>query len=159
MNKKRKTNSKLATSGTSNDLRKSRSMIRKSKSTIMSAKDISMNAFMAIKSKADAMAEAAANAVINESAEETHLDSGEIRSKPDQSWTTLGKLGSSGPKIITIVLTGNFFSETGGAAAAANQQAENWLATFLSESLAVEDIPWECSKALIILKQGYQVPR
>ena len=78
MNKKRKTNSRLAASGTSNDLRKSRSMIRKSKSTIMSAKDISMNAFMAIKSKADAMAEAAANAVINESAEETQLDPGSM---------------------------------------------------------------------------------
>ena len=36
-------------------------------------------------------------------------------------------------------------------------QAQDWLKTFLSESLAVEDIPWECSKALIILKQGYQV--
>ena len=31
-----------------------------------------------------------------------------------------------------------------------------FLQNFLSESL-VEDVPWECSKALIILKQGYQV--
>jgi hypothetical protein len=37
---------------------------------------------------------------------------------------------------------------------------EKWLQNFLSESL-VEEIPWECSKALIILKQGYQaiIPR
>merc|ERR1719361_1239303 len=37
---------------------------------------------------------------------------------------------------------------------------EKWLQNFLSESL-VEDIPWECSKALIILKEGYQaiIPR
>ena len=35
-----------------------------------------------------------------------------------------------------------------------------WIQNFLSESL-VEDIPWECSKALIILKEGYQaiIPR
>ena len=33
---------------------------------------------------------------------------------------------------------------------------KNFLQNFLSESL-VEDVPWECSKALIILKQGYQV--
>ena len=43
------------------------------------------------------------------------------------------------------------------AATQVNNQAQDWLKTFLSESLAVEDIPWECSKALIILKQGYQV--
>merc|ERR1719361_2918048 len=37
---------------------------------------------------------------------------------------------------------------------------EKWLQNFLSESL-VEDIPWECSKALIILKEGFQaiIPR
>ena len=40
------------------------------------------------------------------------------------------------------------------------QQSENWLQNFLNESL-VEDIPWECSKALIILKEGFQaiIPR
>ena len=110
----------LAKTSTFNDLKKSRSMIRKSKSTIMSAKDISMNAFMAIKSKADSMAEAAATAA---------LDSG---------LTSGGLDGAPAPSAV-------------------ESQAENWLATFLSESLAVEDIPWECSKALIILKQGYQV--
>ena len=36
-----------------------------------------------------------------------------------------------------------------------DEQSENWLQNFLTQSL-VEDIPWECSKALIILKQGYQ---
>merc|ERR550532_2190298 len=35
-----------------------------------------------------------------------------------------------------------------------------WLQNFLSKSI-VEEIPWECSKALIILKEGYQaiIPR
>ena len=33
---------------------------------------------------------------------------------------------------------------------------ERWLQNFLSESI-MEDIPWECSKALVILKQGLQV--
>ena len=37
---------------------------------------------------------------------------------------------------------------------------EGWLQNFLSESV-VEEIPWECSKALIILKEGFQtiIPR
>merc|ERR1712186_132269 len=37
---------------------------------------------------------------------------------------------------------------------------EKWIQNFLSQSL-VEDIPWECSKALIILKEGFQaiIPR
>ena len=37
---------------------------------------------------------------------------------------------------------------------------EKWLQNFLSKSI-VEEIPWECSKALIILKEGYQaiIPR
>jgi len=37
---------------------------------------------------------------------------------------------------------------------------ESWLKNFLSESV-VDDIPWECSKALIILKEGFQaiIPR
>ena len=38
----------------------------------------------------------------------------------------------------------------------AEEKDEKWLQNFLSESL-VEEIPWECSKALIILKEGYQV--
>ncbi|CAB4061505.1 unnamed protein product [Lepeophtheirus salmonis] len=72
---------------------KSKSMIQRSKSTIMSAKDISMNTFMAMKTN-------------------------------DQDDKT------------------------------------SWLKNFLSESIA-EDVPWECSKALILLKEGYQaiVPR
>ena len=116
--------SNLAKTPTFNDLKKSRSgMIRKSKSTIMSAKDISMNAFMAIKSKADSMAEAAATAALDSAA----------------------GLDGAAPAAPSAAVGG------------AESQAENWLATFLSESLAVEDIPWECSKALIILKQGYQV--
>ena len=42
----------------------------------------------------------------------------------------------------------------------AAEKDEKWLQNFLSESL-VDDIPWECSKALIILKEGYQaiIPR
>ena len=70
-----------------------KSMIKKSKSTIMSAKDISMDAFNVMKGKAD-------------------------------------------------------------------EKDKGWLQSFLTESL-VEDIPWECSKALVILKSGYQaiIPR
>ena len=63
-------------------------MVKKSRSMIMSAKDIPMNAFLAMKTSA---------------------------------------------------------SEKDGS----------WLQNFLSESV-VEEIPWECSKALIILKEGYQ---
>ena len=42
----------------------------------------------------------------------------------------------------------------------ADNKDEAWLQSFLSESV-VEDIPWECSKALIILKEGFQaiIPR
>ena len=42
----------------------------------------------------------------------------------------------------------------------ADQKDENWLQNFLSESV-VEEVPWECSKALIILKEGFQaiIPR
>ena len=42
----------------------------------------------------------------------------------------------------------------------ANEKSENWLQNFLSESV-VDEIPWECSKALIILKEGFQtiIPR
>ena len=70
-------------------LRKSKSMVKKSKSVIATAKDIPMNAFMAMKSTAD-------------------------------------------------------------------EKDENWLRNFLSESV-IEDVPWECSKALILLKEGFQV--
>ena len=69
-------------------MKKSKSMIKKSKSTIFSAKDVSMNAFMAMKGKAD-------------------------------------------------------------------EKDDGWLQNFLTESL-VEDVPWECSKALVILKEGHQ---
>ena len=42
----------------------------------------------------------------------------------------------------------------------ADEKDKAWLQSFLTESL-VGDIPWECSKALVILKQGYQaiIPR
>ena len=42
----------------------------------------------------------------------------------------------------------------------ADERDKGWLQNFLTESL-VEDVPWECSKALVILKQGYQaiIPR
>jgi len=42
----------------------------------------------------------------------------------------------------------------------ADKKDEGWLQNFLSESV-VDDIPWECSKALIILKDGFQaiIPR
>ena len=42
----------------------------------------------------------------------------------------------------------------------AHEKDEKWLQNFLSKSI-VEEIPWECSKALIILKEGYQaiIPR
>ena len=42
----------------------------------------------------------------------------------------------------------------------ADNKDGSWLKNFLSESV-VEDIPWECSKALIILKEGFQaiIPR
>ena len=70
-------------------LRKCKSMVKKSKSVIVTAKDIPMNAFMAMK----------------------------------------------------------------GAAA---EKDEKWLRGFLSESV-VEEVPWECSKALIITKDGFQV--
>ena len=42
----------------------------------------------------------------------------------------------------------------------ADEKDKGWLQNFLTESL-VEDIPWECSKALVILKAGYQaiIPR
>merc|ERR1711936_403958 len=42
----------------------------------------------------------------------------------------------------------------------ADKKDENWLLNFLSESV-VDDVPWECSKALIIMKEGYQaiIPR
>ncbi len=75
-------------------LRKSKSvLLQKSKSTILTAKDIPMNAFLALKS-------------------------------------------------------------------AAADKDERWLQNFLSESI-LEDVPWECSKALILLKEGYQaiIPR
>lgn len=74
-------------------LKKSKSMVKKSKSMIMTARDIPMNAFMAMKNTA-------------------------------------------------------------------HEKDEKWLQNFLSESL-VEEIPWECSKALIILKEGFQaiIPR
>merc|ERR1719206_1080471 len=41
-----------------------------------------------------------------------------------------------------------------------DEKDETWLKNFLSESV-VDDIPWECSKALIILKDGFQaiIPR
>ena len=39
--------------------------------------------------------------------------------------------------------------------AAASEKDEKWLQGFLSESV-VEEVPWECSKALIILKEGFQ---
>lgn len=41
-----------------------------------------------------------------------------------------------------------------------DEKDEKWLQNFLSESV-MEDIPWECSKALIILKEGLQaiIPR
>jgi hypothetical protein len=68
-------------------------MIKKSKSMVMSAKDISMDAFNVMKGKAD-------------------------------------------------------------------DKDKGWLQSFLTESL-VDEIPWECSKALVILKSGYQaiIPR
>ena len=74
------------------NLRKSKSMVKKSKSMIMTARDIPMNAFMAMKND--------------------------------------------------------------------EKKDEKWLQNFLSKSI-VEEIPWECSKALIILKEGYQaiIPR
>jgi len=37
-----------------------------------------------------------------------------------------------------------------------SEKDERWLQNFLSESV-VEDIPWECSRALILLKEGFQV--
>ena len=42
----------------------------------------------------------------------------------------------------------------------ADKKDEGWLQNFLSQSV-VDDVPWECSKALIILKEGYQaiIPR
>ena len=42
----------------------------------------------------------------------------------------------------------------------ADKKDEGWLQNFLSESV-VDEVPWECSKALIILKEGYQaiIPR
>merc|ERR1719295_2395549 len=42
----------------------------------------------------------------------------------------------------------------------AEQKDESWLSNFLAESV-VDDVPWECSKALIIMKEGYQaiIPR
>merc|ERR1712155_330896 len=42
----------------------------------------------------------------------------------------------------------------------AHEKDTKWLQNFLSKSI-VEEIPWECSKALIILKEGYQaiIPR
>merc|ERR1719325_589510 len=42
----------------------------------------------------------------------------------------------------------------------ADKKDENWLQNFLTESV-VDEVPWECSKALIILKEGYQaiIPR
>ena len=42
----------------------------------------------------------------------------------------------------------------------AEKKDEGWLQNFLSESV-VDEVPWECSKALIILKDGYQaiIPR
>lgn len=75
------------------NLRKSKSMVKKSKSMIITAKDIPMNAFMAMKNTA-------------------------------------------------------------------HEKDTKWLQNFLSKSI-VEEIPWECSKALIILKEGYQaiIPR
>ena len=66
-------------------------MVKKSKSVIMTAKDIPMNAFLAMKS-----------------------------------------------------------------AAASEKQDEQWLQGFLSESVR-DEVPWECSKALIITKDGFQV--
>ena len=38
----------------------------------------------------------------------------------------------------------------------ADSEDSKWLQSFLSESV-MEDIPWECSKALIIMKNGFQV--
>ena len=74
-------------------LKKSKSMVKKSKSMVMSSKDIPMNAFLAMKGKAE-------------------------------------------------------------------QKDESWLSNFLAEAV-VDDVPWECSKALIIMKEGYQaiIPR
>merc|ERR1719189_3046034 len=42
----------------------------------------------------------------------------------------------------------------------ADKKDENWLQNFLSESVK-DEVPWECSKALIILKEGFQaiIPR
>jgi hypothetical protein len=37
-----------------------------------------------------------------------------------------------------------------------SEKDSKWLQSFLSETV-VEDVPWECSKALILLKEGYQV--
>ncbi len=80
--------------GSAARLKKSKSMVQKSKSMIVTAKDIPMNAFMAMKG------------------------------------------------------------------AASEKHDEKWLRNFLSESV-VEEVPWECSKALIILKDGFQaiIPR
>lgn len=83
----------LTRSPNAGKLKKSKSMVKKSKSMIVTAKDIPLNAFMALKNTA-------------------------------------------------------------------SEKDEKWLQNFLSESV-VEEIPWECSKALIILKDGFQaiIPR
>ena len=100
-------------------------MVKKSKSMIMTAKDIPMNAFMAMK-----------------------------------------VLYSFYVKLIDMF----FFKDSSNLISriffffvmknSAAEKDEKWLQNFLSESL-VDDIPWECSKALIILKEGYQaiIPR
>ena len=78
----------------SKKLKKSKSsVLKKSRSMVMSAKDIPMNAFLAMKGKAE-------------------------------------------------------------------KKDESWLKNFMSESI-VDDVPWECSKALIIMKEGFQaiIPR
>merc|ERR1719509_162359 len=54
----------------------------------------------------------------------------------------------------------NAFLAMKGKAEKKPEDAGSWLQNFLSESV-VDDVPWECSKALIILKEGYQaiIPR
>ena len=75
---------------------------------------------------------------------------------------TLKKSKSMANKNISMIKSAKDVSMNAFMALKNNDKEKDvkWIQNFLSESL-VEDIPWECSKALIILKEGYQaiIPR
>ena len=86
----------------------------------------------------------------------------EALTRPPQDKDKLKKSKSMVKKSRSIVMSAKDIPMNAFLAmkSTADEKSQSWLQNFLSESV-VEDIPWECSKALIILKEGFQtiIPR